>query len=104
MILQRTRIIAGDAGFEPGTSAQKVGARPMSYHILNKIKIYILMICFCTVSNTGFLRGCEIQTFRGWSLPPYPHPHPHPSVFGTPMSDHNYYEALCNLPVPLSGM
>ena len=33
MILQRPRIIVGDAGFEPGTSAPEVWRAPMSHHI-----------------------------------------------------------------------
>ena len=34
MILQRIRIITGDAGFKPGTSApEKSGSLPMSHHI-----------------------------------------------------------------------
>ena len=38
MILQRIRIIVGDAGFEPGTSHLKPGALPMSDHISQATK------------------------------------------------------------------
>ena len=45
MILQRIRIIDGDAGVEPGTSAQKSGALPMSHHISDEPphRLYICM-------------------------------------------------------------
>ena len=33
MILQRIRIVVGDAGFEPGPLPQKSGALPMSHYI-----------------------------------------------------------------------
>ena len=37
VILQRIRIIVGEAGLEPGPLPQKSGAQPMSHHIKEKL-------------------------------------------------------------------